>query len=223
MAGGKLSPRQKMINMMYLVLTALLALNVSREILDAIERLDEGLHKTIMTVDSKNQAIYTAFELAASENPAKAGPWRDKALEVKEQSDYMFNYVESLKKELIDAAGGRNEKEKLVKADNTSIAQNFLVSAHSVKDAYDRIRESLATYLVDFQIPMIAVSPIVEIFPPTEDLDREISRTPIEAFEEETSTPKGKVYSAPGIDEDEIEEEEADSESELEDEFSDED
>jgi gliding motility-associated protein GldM len=128
MAGGKLSPRQKMINMMYLVLTALLALNVSREILDAIERLDEGLHKTIMTVDSKNQAIYTAFELAASENPAKAGPWRDKALEVKEQADYMFNYVESLKKELIDAAGGRNEKEKLVKADNTSIAQNFLVS-----------------------------------------------------------------------------------------------
>jgi hypothetical protein len=115
-----------------------------------------------------------------------------------------------------ESAAADEEKHK-------KVAQNFLVSAHSVKDAYDRIRESLATYLVDFQIPMIAVSPIVEIFPPTEDLDREISRTPIEAYEEEAPAPKGKVYSAPGIDEDEIEEEEADSESELEDEFSDED
>jgi gliding motility-associated protein GldM len=128
MAGGKLSPRQKMINMMYLVLTALLALNVSREILDAIERLDQGLHKTILTVDSKNQAIYSAFEVAAAENPTKAGPWRDKALQVKEQADAIFDYVETLKVEVIDAAGGRNEKNKLVKADNTSIAQNWLVS-----------------------------------------------------------------------------------------------
>lgn len=115
-----------------------------------------------------------------------------------------------------DSASADDEKAK-------KVAQNFLVSAHSVKDAYDRIRESLSTLLVDFQIPMIAVSPIVEIFPPTENLDREISRTPIEEFEAEVPAPKGKVYSAPGIDEDEIEEEEAGSESELEDEFSDED
>ncbi len=115
-----------------------------------------------------------------------------------------------------DSASADDEKAK-------KVAQNFLVSAHSVKDAYDRIRESLSTLLVDFQIPMIAVSPIVEIFPPTENLDREISRTLIEEFEAEVPAPKGKVYSAPGIDEDEIEEEETGSESELEDEFSDED
>ena len=112
------------------------------------------------------------------------------------------------------------------------VAQNFLVSAHSVKDAFDRIKESLSTLMVDFQIPSIIVSPIVEIFPYTENLDREIERRPIEnvtAFNDDV-TPKGKVFSAPGSDldddfEDEAndEEETEEADSELEDDFSDED
>lgn len=108
------------------------------------------------------------------------------------------------------------------------VAQNFLVSAHSVKDAYDRIKESLSTLLVDFQIPSITVSPIVEIFPYAENLDREIDRRPIEKFEEEkVVAPKGKVFSAPGsdLDDDFVEEEEVEmdaDDSELEDEYSDE-
>jgi len=102
------------------------------------------------------------------------------------------------------------------------VAQNFLVSAHSVKDAYDRIKESLSTLMVDFLIPSIIVSPIIEIFPPTENLDKEISRRPAEDFElEESKEPKGVVFSASGSDVDEFEEEEI--ESEIEDDFSDED
>ena len=45
------------------------------------------------------------------------------------------------------------------------VAQNFLISAHSVKDAYERMKESMQGMLVDFQIPSIIVSPIVEVFP----------------------------------------------------------
>ena len=59
------------------------------------------------------------------------------------------------------------------------VTQNFLVSADSVKQAFDRIKESLSTLLVYFEIPSIIVSPIVEIFPYAENLDREISRTPV--------------------------------------------
>ena len=55
MAGGKLSPRQKMINMMYLVLTALLALNVSAEILEAFESLRESLAESAIEFASKNK------------------------------------------------------------------------------------------------------------------------------------------------------------------------
>lgn len=106
------------------------------------------------------------------------------------------------------------------------VSQNFLVSAHSVKDAYDRIKESLSTLMVDFQIPSIMVSPIVEIFPYTENLDKELERRPMEkaeVFQEEVA-PKGKVFSAPGSDiEDEIEDEEIElDDSEFEDEFTEE-
>ncbi|MFN2422275.1 MAG: gliding motility protein GldM, partial [Cryomorphaceae bacterium] len=61
MAGGKETPRQKMIGMMYLVLTALLALNVSKEILDAFITINDGLETTKVTFDGKLSQQYAAF------------------------------------------------------------------------------------------------------------------------------------------------------------------
>ncbi|MCT4562054.1 MAG: DUF4494 domain-containing protein [Crocinitomicaceae bacterium] len=98
------------------------------------------------------------------------------------------------------------------------VSQNFLITANSVKEAYERIKESLSTLMVDFMIPAITQSPIVDVFPYAEELDREISRRPLEEGEELPSTPGGKVYSAPGSDEDE-EEEMEDSENEMSDEY----
>ena len=110
---------------------------------------------------------------------------------------------------------GDDEKKK-------KVSQNFLVSAHSVKDAYERIQESLSTLLVDFQIPSITVSPIVDIFPYAEHLDREIERRPLEELEEEQPAVTGKVFSAPGSDIDDEEAfDELEEESELEDRYSD--
>jgi len=54
MAGGKLTPRQRMINMMYLVLTALLALNISKEIINAFVTVDESLSISKANIDDKN-------------------------------------------------------------------------------------------------------------------------------------------------------------------------
>jgi hypothetical protein len=90
------------------------------------------------------------------------------------------------------------------------VTQNFLVSAHSVKDAYDRLKESLSTLMVEFLIPTITQSPIVEIFPYKEELDKEISRRPLEEGEVlGVPEPKGVVYSAEGSDtNEEVEEEE---------------
>jgi hypothetical protein len=104
------------------------------------------------------------------------------------------------------------------------VTQSFLVSASSVKEAYERIEESLSTMMVDFEIPSIMVSPIVEIFPFTEELDKEISRRPadekpmveeVETEAEEFEDNGGAVFSASGSDEEDEEEEE----SEVEDEF----
>ena len=56
------------------------------------------------------------------------------------------------------------------------VTQNFLVTAGSVKQAFERINESLSTLMVDFEVPSIIVSPIVEIFPFAEELDQQLSR-----------------------------------------------
>lgn len=112
MASGKLSPRQKMINMMYLVLTAMLALNVSKDILEALTELNSSLEETVNTVESKNQDIYSAFDRAAGENPAKAGKWKDQAYEVKAKSDDLSQYIEKLKTDLVEMSGGTEENEE---------------------------------------------------------------------------------------------------------------
>lgn len=86
MAGGNLSPRQKMINMMYLVLTALLALNVSKEVLNSFFEVNTGVVRTTTNFTSKNMESYNDFTAAAELNPVKAGPFKDQAFAVKKRS-----------------------------------------------------------------------------------------------------------------------------------------
>lgn len=83
-----------------------------------------------------------------------------------------------------------------------TISQNFLVSAAQVKEAYERIEESLATLMIDFNVVSITASPIVEIFPyRDEDVQSPAQKAP--QFEEETThTPIRQVFSASGSDSD---------------------
>jgi gliding motility-associated protein GldM len=108
MAGKKETPRQKMIGMMYLVLMAMLALNVSKEVLDAFVLVDEGLVKTTENFAKKNDVYYQEFDRAAAENPVKAGPWKEKALEVKTRANELHHYIQELKLEIIRAADGED-------------------------------------------------------------------------------------------------------------------
>lgn len=146
MAGGKLTPRQKMINMMYLVLTALLALNVSREVMDAFYEVMVSQEASIETVEKQNSSIYTAFEAAAAENPVKAGPWRDKANEVKSRSAALYQQIEDLKRGVIEASGGADEESgdpnKPQKMDDLEASPNyFLIQGNGAK-----LKAALADY-----------------------------------------------------------------------------
>ena len=106
MAGGKLTPRQKMINMMYLVLTAMLALNVSREVMDFLYDDMKSKEVSIETISNQNSSVYGAFTAAANENEKKAGKWRDKAFEVKKRSEALYSKIDAVKKKLVMDAGG---------------------------------------------------------------------------------------------------------------------
>jgi gliding motility-associated protein GldM len=100
-------PRQKMINMMYLVLTALLALNVSAEILNAFKTVDRSLMIASGVAEQKNIEIFKSFK-AKLEDPTtkeKAAVWEPKAQQAKKISDELYNYIETLKTELKKESG----------------------------------------------------------------------------------------------------------------------
>ncbi|MEY2970983.1 MAG: hypothetical protein RLZZ599_1356 [Bacteroidota bacterium] len=144
MAGGKLTPRQKMINMMYLVLTALLALNVSREVMDAFYEVMLGQKASIETVENQNDAIYAAFDAAANDNEVKAGPWRDKAKGVRTEADNLFTLIETMKAEIVTRAGGEDEEHpgKPAKMDDREAAANYFL----IEQKGAELKQAMAAY-----------------------------------------------------------------------------
>ena len=101
MAGGNISPRQKMINMMYLVLTALLALNVSKEVLNSFFEVNKGITRSTINFNAKNGDTYAAFDAAAEVNPVKAGPFREQAYSVKNEADKLVSFLQEMKYSLV--------------------------------------------------------------------------------------------------------------------------
>lgn len=101
-------PRALMIQLMYLVLTAMLALNITREVLNAFNTINSSIEKSNSTIDQKNATIYQLFEKAESrpEDREKAKPWHDKAKEVKQLSADMVAYIGMLKDTVIARGGG---------------------------------------------------------------------------------------------------------------------
>ncbi|MBN2349481.1 MAG: gliding motility protein GldM [Bacteroidales bacterium] len=106
MGHGKETPRQKMIGMMYLVLTALLALNVSTSVLDAFQIIEEGLGKTHKTLKSKIDEVYKNFDYQEELNRAKVGPWKEKAVDVQKRAEELISNIHKLKVEVVLAAEG---------------------------------------------------------------------------------------------------------------------
>lgn len=105
------TPRQKMIGLMYLFLTAMLALNVSREILNAFAVVNEGLEKTNVSFTLGNGFTYDAFERAKYNDPIKVAPYYDAAMKAKKFSTDVFNYIHEKKVELIMQCDGKTKEE----------------------------------------------------------------------------------------------------------------
>jgi gliding motility-associated protein GldM len=99
MAGGKETPRQKMIGMMYLVLTALLAMNISKDVLQAFLQINSGLARTASVLQEKAGRTLSSFDSAPEQD--KAAPFKAKAVEVNQLADQMADYIELLKARVI--------------------------------------------------------------------------------------------------------------------------
>ena len=124
------TPRQKMIGMMYLVLTAMLALNVSAAILNGYAKVDESLHATIKTMQEGNADTYAKFKVAMDQNPEKTEDWYNKAMEVQRVSDEFYNYVQGFKDNMVQLIGGNEGKVnaqvgEINKPDDTNVPQQY--------------------------------------------------------------------------------------------------
>ena len=153
------TPRQKMIGMMYLVLTAMLALNVSASILNGYTQVDDSLHATIETMQESNADTYATFKAALDKNPEKTQEWYDKAMEVKTASDRFFDYVQKFKDDMVLLADGnkaiKNAKvSDIGKKDDTNIPSQYAINegnAAILKEAINQYREFLISITGDTQ------------------------------------------------------------------------
>jgi gliding motility-associated protein GldM len=104
MAGGKETPRQKMIGMMYLVLTALLAMNISKDVLNAFLQINRSQMKTSEILASKAKSSLDALNNPKEEDAQKAAPFQAKAVEVLAKTEELTKYIEELKARTLAAS-----------------------------------------------------------------------------------------------------------------------
>ena len=135
MAGGKETPRQKMIGMMYLVLLAMLAMNVSKQIINAFVTLNDKLATSENAIISKNSGTYQMFEgkMALPENKKIVQPWIDRAYNVKAMADNLSNFLVEECSAMIEAV----EQKKWHEYDDNNHATLLPLMEINAKDNYD--------------------------------------------------------------------------------------
>lgn len=97
-----------MINLMYIVLTAMLALNVSSDVLDGFVQVEDGLARTNENYGRRNDAIYKSLEAFSMQNPEKGSPWFKKASEVRRHAATLYNMIDTLKTAIVVEADGKD-------------------------------------------------------------------------------------------------------------------
>src|SRR5690554_3623220 len=130
MAGGKETPRQRMIGMMYLVLTALLALNVTKTVLERFVFINQSLERSVHEAKVSNEGTVTRINTAVSESGNREADVRvlTTAKEVREETDKLINEMDEIKAYLIEVTGGYTESGNLVGMDNEEKVANHMIN-----------------------------------------------------------------------------------------------
>jgi gliding motility-associated protein GldM len=151
-------PRQKMINIMYLVLTALLALNVSSEILNAFKVVDKSLMTSNTNISGANGTLYKSLlsKVADPVTSAKATIWNAKAQQAKTLSDDLNTYIEGIKKQLKEEAGLTLEAgQEKFKEDDLEAATRLFGNGEGGKNLGPQLEQKLK----DYKAAMLAIDP----------------------------------------------------------------
>lgn len=169
MAEKKMSARQKMIGMMYLVLTAMLALNVQREILDAFVVIDEGLLESASLAESRNEALWSSFDFSLKMDEAKVKPYHKAASEIRSETQKLIEFIDSLNQMMISETEGLTLQEAdtiqlafIEKKDLYDVSTNLMVGpnedlekgqARVLKERIQRLEEKISQSMAKFRLP----------------------------------------------------------------------
>ena len=154
---SRMSPRQKMINLMYIVLTAMLALNVSSDVLNGFSQVEDGLSRSNRTITARNQALYAQLQEFNKKNPEKGKVWLDKATEVRAATDKLYGYIDSLKYEIVRIADGEKaDVTNIQNRDNLDAASQVMLPPTGSKGKQlrlliDQFRNYMTSFLDDPQ------------------------------------------------------------------------
>ena len=118
-----------MINLMYIVLMAMLALNVSSDVLNGFSLVDESLNRSTSNSTTQNQSLYDDFSYYMEKNPEKVKAWYDKAQHVKRISDSLYDYVDELKVRIVkESDGKKGDVKNISNKENLEAASYIMLS-----------------------------------------------------------------------------------------------
>jgi gliding motility-associated protein GldM len=153
-----------MINLMYLVFIAMLALNVSTEVLDGFALVEDSIDRTMKSTSTRNEMIFNDMVEYHNMNPTKTEKWYNYAKEVKERSDSLFNYTQELKVKIVRKSDGKDgDPEDLKRPDNLDAAYDVMFEhgkndGKKLKDAIDNYRDFVSALIVDAEKKSIVES-----------------------------------------------------------------
>ena len=151
----KISPRQKMINLMYIVLMAMLALNISTEVLNGFSVVEESLNRTTGNSSKENEAIFGELDQMMRKNPQKVKQWFVMASTVREMSDSLYNYAQSLKVAIVrEADGEKGDPLNIEGKDNIEAASYIMLNpangqGHKLYEAINNYRARILQFVTD--------------------------------------------------------------------------
>ncbi len=146
MAGGKETPRQKMIGMMYLVLTALLALQVSNSVLEKFVFIDEALQMQGEELAEKNTGLVSAInaEVEKKGNRPEDKKALDKAKQVREMTTEVIQYMNKLRDDFVEITGGRDENDQLKGAKDDEIVSSYMTQQGNGTELKNKLNDYTA-------------------------------------------------------------------------------
>jgi len=150
---SRLSPRQKMINLMYIVFLAMVALNVSSDVLSGFKHVEDALDASNQGAQARNKKLFDEFTASYEQNQEKAGIWYNRAQSTRKLASDMYDLIDSLKLAIVQMADGEDgdpndiSNRENLESVNQIMLQPRYGEGERLRTALEKYRETLISYV----------------------------------------------------------------------------